>query len=63
MFLIFGIAQIVYGRRLLQYKSSGRIGTIVAGVLHLLNVPFGTAFGLAALFILTRPEVIDLFGD
>ncbi|MFX0084110.1 MAG: zinc-ribbon domain-containing protein [Candidatus Hodarchaeota archaeon] len=63
LFLIFGIAQIVYGRRLLQYKNSGRIGTIVTGVLHLINIPFGTAYGLAALFILTRPEAIYLFED
>lgn len=61
LFFIFGIAQIVYGRRLLQYRSSGRMGTIVIGVLHLINFPFGTAFGLATLVILTRPEVIDLF--
>lgn len=60
---IFGIAHIVYGRRLLQYRSSGRVGTIVIGVLHLINIPFGTVFGLAALYILTRPEVIDLFVD
>jgi uncharacterized protein YqhQ len=63
LFFIFGIAHIVYGRRLLQYRSSGRMGTIVIGVLHLINIPFGTAFGLAALYILTRPEVIDLFVD
>jgi len=63
LFLIFGIAQIVYGRRLLQYRSSGRMGTIIIGVLHLFDIPLGTAFGIAALYILTRPETIDLFED
>lgn len=61
LFLIFGIAQIVYGRRLLQHKSSGRTGTMVIGALHLFDIPFGTAFGAAALYILSRPEAIDLF--
>jgi len=61
LFLIFGLAQIVYGRRLLQHRSSGRTGTMIIGVLHLFDIPFGTVFGIAALYILTRPEAIGLF--
>ena len=61
LFLIFGTAQIIFGRRLLQHRSSGRTGTMLISVLHLFIIPFGTAFAVAALYILTQPEAIDLF--
>ena len=58
---IFALATIISGRKLMQHKNSGRIGTMIIGVLNLFNVPFGTVFGLAALYVLTQPEVIDLY--
>ena len=68
--LIFGIALLLYifafaciisGRKLLQYKNSGRIGTMIIGALNLFNVPIGTIFGIAALYVLSQPDVIDLY--
>lgn len=61
LLVIYAIASIWFGIRLLQYKNSGRIGTMIIGALSIINIPLGTAFGLAALYILTKPEVEALF--
>ncbi len=61
MFYILAFACIISGSKLMQYKNSGRVGTMVIGALNLFNVPFGTIFGLAALYVLAQPEVIDLY--
>lgn len=58
---LYAIAAIWFGIRLLQYKNSGRIGTMVMGALSLINIPLGTIFGLFALYILTKPEAEALF--
>ncbi len=62
MFVIFSIAAILSGIKLMQYKNSGRIGTMIIGAFSLFIVPVGTIFGVAALYILTKPEVEPLFG-
>ena len=50
------------GKRVdVQYKNSGRIGTMVIGTLNLDNVPFGTLFWIAALYFLSQPEVEQLY--
>ena len=59
--IAFGVVQIVFGAGLMKYTKWGQMGTMVLGALNLLNVPFGTAFGIAALYYLTRPEAQDLF--
>ena len=59
--VIFSIAAIVSGIRLMQYKNSGRIGTMVIGAFSIFIFPVGTIFGVAALYILTKPEVEPLF--
>jgi len=58
---VYAFASILSGKKLLQYDNSGRIRTTVIAALNLLNVPFGTLFSLAALFILSRPEVEQLY--
>ena len=59
--LVYAFVSILSGKRLLQYKNSGRIGTMVIGALNLFNFPFGTVFGLAALYVLSQPEVEQLY--
>lgn len=59
--LIYAFACILSGKRLLQYQNSGRVGTMVIGVLNLFNFPFGTIFGIAALYVLSQPEVEQLY--
>lgn len=59
--LVYALASILIGIKLMQYKNSGRIGTLVLGALNLFFIPIGTIFGIAALYMLTRPEVEPLF--
>ncbi|UCE13018.1 MAG: zinc ribbon domain-containing protein [Candidatus Heimdallarchaeota archaeon] len=59
--MIFSNAAIVSGVRLMQYKNSGRIGTMVIGAFSIFIFPVGTIFGVIALYILTKPEVEPLF--
>ncbi|MHA1226614.1 MAG: zinc-ribbon domain-containing protein [Candidatus Hodarchaeales archaeon] len=61
LIIIYGTLSITFGRQLLQYKNSGRLGTMIIGAISLMAMPFGTAFGIAALYILTKPEVEPLF--
>ncbi len=63
LFVIFSIAAILSGIKLMQYKNSGRIGTMIIGAFSLFIIPVGTIFGVAALYILTKPEVFPLFGE
>ncbi|MFX1286099.1 MAG: zinc-ribbon domain-containing protein [Promethearchaeota archaeon] len=58
---VYAFVSILSGKRLLQYQNSGRIGTMVIGALNLFNFPFGTIFGIAALYVLTQPEVEQLY--
>ncbi|MHA2245568.1 MAG: hypothetical protein ACXADY_11435 [Candidatus Hodarchaeales archaeon] len=62
-FLIFSIAAILSGIKLMQYKNSGRIGTMIIGAFSLFIIPVGTIFGVAALYLLTKPEVFPLFEE
>jgi len=59
--VIFSLAAIISGIKLVQYKNSGRIGTMIIGAFSLFIIPVGTIFGVAALYILTKPEVEPLF--
>jgi hypothetical protein len=61
VFLIFSLAAILSGIKVMQYKNSGRIGTMIIGAFSLFLIPVGTIFGVAALYILTKPEVEPLF--
>ncbi|MFW9779806.1 MAG: hypothetical protein ACFFE8_13205 [Candidatus Heimdallarchaeota archaeon] len=59
--LVYAFASIISGKRLMKYENSGRIGTMVIGALNLINLPFGTIFGIAALYLLSQPEVEQLY--
>jgi hypothetical protein len=59
--LIYAFASIISGKRLLQYENSGRIGTMVIAALNIFNFPFGTIFAIAALYVLSQPEVEQLY--
>ncbi|MFX0113266.1 MAG: hypothetical protein ACFFB3_01835 [Candidatus Hodarchaeota archaeon] len=61
LLLAYGVLAIVSGKRLLEYRASGRMGTMIIGALSLISFPFGTIFGIAALYVLTRPEAEPLF--
>jgi hypothetical protein len=59
--LIYAFVSIISGNRLIQYENSGRIGFMVIAALNLFNFPFGTIFAIAALNILSQPEVEQLY--
>ena len=61
LFFVYAIVSIVSGKKLLNYENSGRLGTMFIAALNLLNFPFGTLFGVAALYVLSRPEVEQLY--
>ena len=61
VFVIFSLAAILSGIKLMQYRNSGRIGTMIIAAFSLFVIPVGTIFGVAALYILTKPEVEPLF--
>ena len=61
LLILYAVFSFLYAHRLMDYKESGRIGTMIIGGINLINIPFGTAFGIAALAILTKPEVENMF--
>jgi exosortase/archaeosortase len=63
LFLLYAFVSILSGKRLLQYNNSGRVGSMVIGSLNLLNFPFGTIFCIASLYILSQPEVVQLYSN
>jgi hypothetical protein len=58
--VIFSIPAIVAGIGLLQYREWARTWTIVASVLHLLNIPLGTALGVYGLWVMFKDETQTL---
>jgi hypothetical protein len=57
---IFSVPNLVVGWSLLKRKSWSRIAGLVLGCLGLLSFPFGTALGIYALWVLTKPEAEQL---
>lgn len=60
MFLL-GSASIYFGVKLFQIKQIGRIGSMMIGALMLIFIPFGTIFGVFALYLLIKPQIVELF--
>jgi hypothetical protein len=61
-FVLVAILEIVGAALLLRGSDTGRILTLVFSVLHLLNVPLGTAVGAYSLWALLRtpPQPADV---
>src|SRR5688572_18801449 len=57
---IFSVPALVAGIGLLKYREWARIWTIVASVLHLINIPFGTALGVYGLWVMFKDETVSL---
>ena len=57
---IFSVPALVAGIGLLKYRGWARIWTIVASVLHLINIPFGTALGVYGLWVMFKDETVSL---
>lgn len=60
---IFSIPEIIVGWGILKMKSWGRVLGIVVAILDLLGFPFGTAFGIYALWVLMNEETDKIFKE
>lgn len=61
--VLLALPGIVSAIGLLRRRSWAKIWTIVAGALALVNFPVGTAFGVYAIWAMTRPETERLLAD
>jgi hypothetical protein len=58
--LTIGVAKLICGWGLLVRKKWSRVFAIILAILSLINIPFGTALGIYALWILFKPEAEQL---
>ena len=56
LFALLPILEIVGAVMLLRGSDTGRVFTIAFSVLHLINIPFGTAVGVYSLWALLREK-------
>ena|SRR5437868_14941249 len=61
LLLALSLPSVIAGWGLIRYRPWARIMTIVLSVLHLFNIPFGTALGVYGLWALLAPETEILF--
>jgi hypothetical protein len=59
--LLLSAPAIIAGFALIYFKPWARILAIVVSVLHLMNIPFGTALGIYGLWVLFSPKTESLF--
>ncbi len=59
--LAMSAPSIIAGIGLLHFKRWARILTIILSVIHLFNVPYGTALGIYGLWVLLRRRTEPLF--
>lgn len=60
-FFLVSIPGIIGGIGVLKRKEWARILVMVLGVVDLINIPFGTMLGIYTLWVLTRPETVQVF--
>jgi hypothetical protein len=58
---VFAVPGIFAGWGLLARKSWGRVAGIIVAILHLFNLPIGTAFGIYSLWVLTDRRAEEYF--
>jgi hypothetical protein len=56
LLLTIGVAKLICGWGLLARKKWSRVFGIIMAIIGLINIPFGTALGIYALWILFKPE-------
>jgi hypothetical protein len=59
--VVWSLPCVIVGIGLLRRRSWARIGGIVVAVLSLAVIPFGTVFGVYALWVLFSPDTERLF--
>jgi hypothetical protein len=61
--ILLGVPAIVSAIGLLQDRDWAKPWTMIAAVLHFIYIPIGTAFGIYALWAMTRPETDAQLGS
>ena len=61
--LLVSIPSIIAGIGLIYRKSWSRILSLIICAVKLLDIPFGTAFGIYGFWILMQDETIELLKD
>lgn len=61
LLLVLSLPSLIGGFGLLKHRQWARILIIVVAALSLLNFPFGTAFGIYAIYVLLHDDVKPLF--
>jgi hypothetical protein len=59
--IIISVPGIIGGIGLLKRKEWARILVLVLGCINLINIPFGTILGIYTIWMLTKPEMAQLF--
>jgi len=59
--LLLSIPSIVGGVGLMKHQTWARILVLILGVLHLFNLPFGTALGIYTIWVLMKDEAMPVF--
>lgn len=61
--LVVSVLTIFIGYKLYRLESIGRLGSMIVASFALLAIPFGTVLGILALYLLTKPETMELFRE
>lgn len=61
LLLLLSAPSIIAGIGLLQRKSWAKTLAIILSVLHLFNIPLGTALGIYGLWVLNSPQIRNSF--
>jgi hypothetical protein len=62
LLVLFGAANLTVGRSLQRRRRAGRVGALLLGVPNLVVVPFGTALGVYAYWVLLNDDARHQFG-
>lgn len=60
-FLVLSVPGIIGGIGLFKRKEWARILVLILSAIELLNIPFGTALGIYAIWVLVQENTIQLF--
>ena len=61
--IVWGAAHVIVGIPLRRYRPWARVMALMLGSVDLLLLPYGTALGIYALWLLLREEGRALFAD
>lgn len=61
LFVLLSTPGLIGGIYLLKHRPWARILVLVLGFINLIEIPIGTALGIYTIWVLFKPETIDLF--